>query len=508
MNQLPLWDAEPRTRTSIKTLSKSRVAAGLQCHKRLYLECYHYNSRDEVGPARQALMDSGHEVGRVARRRYPGGVTMIEDRHKTVEAAVRTKDAMDDPRVRAIYEATFIHDDISVRVDILARNADGAWDLIEVKSSGGVKEEHIPDLAIQLLVAEGAGVPIARAGILHVNKQYVWPGGPYDLQALFRFQDLTSEARRVRPGLLEDIAAMRERLWAMEPPEVPVGSQCESPYRCPFYLSCHKEPGPDHPIDALPRLSARQRRTLEEAGIEDIRNIPEDFDGLSELQRRVRACVLAQAHYVSPELRDALAVARFPIHFLDFETCNPALPLVPGTRPFQQTPFQWSNHILESDGTLRHMEYLHVERTDPRGPLVRSLLEALGDDGTIVVYSDFEERMIRELAEAVPSEKSALLRLLESRILDLHKVIHTHYYHPGFQGSFSIKQVLPVVVPELSYEGLEIREGSQAALAFIDMTDPAQPRELRQRLRDGLLRYCRRDTEAMVRLYQTLKEIS
>jgi hypothetical protein len=255
-------------------------------------------------------------------------------------------------------------------------------------------------------------------------------------------------------------------------------------------------------------MTARLRRALEEANIEDIREIPEDFEGLSDLQRRVRDCVLAQAHYVSPELKEKLGTARFPIHFLDFETCNPALPVVPGTRPFQQTPFQWSDHVLERDGRLQHREYLHVDRTDPRGPLARALVESLGTEGTIVIYSDFEERMIRELAEAVPDEADRLLDLLESRILDLHKVIHTHYYHPGFQGSFSIKQVLPVVVPELSYDGLEIREGSQAALAFIGMTDPSEPRERRERLRDGLLQYCRRDTEAMVRLYQTLREIA
>jgi hypothetical protein len=508
VNQLPLWDDAPRVRSAIKPLSKSRVAAGLQCHKRLYFECYHYNSRDLVEPARQALMESGKEVGRVARRRYPGGAAMVEDPYKFDEAAAATKEAMNDPRVPAIYEAALAHDEVRVRVDVLARDGQGAWNLIEVKSSGGVKEEHLPDLATQLLVAEGAGAVVSRAGILHINKQYVWPGGPYDLDELFRFQDLTSEARRLRPRLLESIAAMREPLWAMEPPEVPIGSQCEAPYRCPFYGSCHTEQGTEHPIDALPRMNTRLRRALEEAGIEDIRQIPEDFDGLSDLQRRVRACVLAQAHYISPELSDALAGARFPIHFLDFETCNPALPLVPGTHPFQQIPFQWSNHVLETDGTLRHLEYLHVERTDPRGPLVLRLLEALGDEGTIVVYSDFEERMIRELAESIPAERDRLLRVLERRILDLHKVIHTHYYHPGFQGSFSIKQVLPVVVPDLSYEELDIREGSQAALAFIDMTDPAQPREVRQRLRDGLLRYCRRDTEAMVRLYQTLKEIA
>jgi Domain of unknown function(DUF2779) len=507
VTQLPLWGPDPRSRSTIKPLSKSRVAAGLQCHKRLYFECYHYHEREKPGDARQALMESGREVGRVARGRYPGGVSMVEDPYKFEEAEAGTRAAMKDPAIPAVYEAALAHDDIRVRIDVLARNDRGAWDLIEVKSSGGVKEEHLPDLAIQFMVAEGAGIPITRAGILHVNKQYVWPGGPYDLDALFHFQNLTSEARRSRDDLRREIDAMREPLWNSEPPNVPVGPQCESPYRCPFYPTCHTEPKSDHPIESMPRLTARLRRAFEEAGIEDIREIPEDFDGLSDLQHRVRACVLAQAHYVSPELREKLATARFPIHFLDFETCNPALPLIPGTRPFQQTPFQWSDHVLEKNGTLHHREYLHVDRQDPRVTLTEALLDSLGDEGTIVVYSDFEERMIRELADGIPA-LSHRLTALGPRILDLHKVIHTHYYHPDFQGSFSIKQVLPAVVPELSYEDLEIREGSQAALAFIDMTDPSQPSEVRDRLRDGLLRYCRRDTEAMVRLYQTLREIA
>ena len=123
-----------------------------------------------------------------------------------------------------------------------------------------------------------------------------------------------------------------------------------------------------------------------------------------------------------------------------------------------------------------------------------------------VVYSDFEERVIRELAESLPDLREDLLRPLD-RLLDLHAVIQRHYYHPGFRGSFSIKQVLPVVVSGLSYDGLDIREGSQAALAYLEMTDPGAPEDVRHKLREALRQYCRRDTEAMVRLYQTLKEI-
>jgi hypothetical protein len=210
--------------------------------------------------------------------------------------------------------------------------------------------------------------------------------------------------------------------------------------------------------------------------------------------------------FVDPQLRAALAAAQHPIHFLDFETCNPALPIIPNTRPFQSIPFQWSLHVLPKRGALRHREYLHADRSDPREPFARALLEALGEEGTIVVYSDFEARVIRELADALPRLGEPLLATL-ARMLDLHAVIQTHYYHPGFHGSFSIKQVLPVVVSDLSYDDLEIREGSQAALAFIEMTDPQAPPDTRARRRDALLAYCRLDTQAMVRLYQTLKEI-
>jgi len=489
-------------------LSKSRVAAGLQCHKRLYLECYHYNERDPIDAAREALFESGREVGRVARGRWPGGAAMSESPFHHEAAVAATQAAMADRNVPAVYEAAFLHDDIRVRVDVLARqgNGDGTWDLIEVKSSGAVKDEHLPDLAVQLMVAEGAGASISRAGVLHINKQYVWEGGPYDLNALFRFQDMTADARAMFPTLREAIATMREPLWETEPPDIAVGPHCESPYRCSFYGRCHIS-RPGFPVRTLPRLMPRLRRALEEAGIEDIENIPDDFEGLSPLQRRVRDAVRSGLPYVDAGLGEALGAVQYPIHFLDFETCNPALPIIPGTRPFQAVPFQWSDHVLPRRGALRHREYLHGDRTDPREPLARALLGALGDTGTIVVYSDFEERVIRELAESLPAMREALLRPLD-RLLDLHAVIQRHYYHPGFRGSFSIKQVLPVVVADLSYEGLEICEGSQAALAYLEMTDPEAPADQREKRREALLQYCRRDTEAMVRLYQTLKEIS
>ena len=507
MNQIPLWDLPPAGRATVRPLSKSRIMGGLQCLKRVYLETYESERQDEIDPGRRAILESGRNVGRMARRRWPGGTVAEEDPRRHDQAVRQTAEALQDPRTRAIYEAAFTHDEIRVRADILARNGGSAWDLIEVKSSTGYKEEYLSDVAVQLHVIAGSGVPIQSASLLHINNQYVWPGGEYDLERLFSRVDLTGEARAAGPALLTRIAAMRGVLAGAQAPDVPIGPQCRKPYVCPFHGYCHAGQ-PEHHVRTLPRLSPKVYRALLAAEIEDIRDIPEDFDGLSELQRRVRDCVVKGVPFEHPDLKPQLETLQYPIHFLDFETCAPAIPIVPGTRPFEQIPFQWSLHVLARDGTLNHLGYLHEDRTDPRQPLASALLEALGDAGSIVVYSGFEGRVVRALATTNPGLAPRLLPLADERMVDLHQLIHAHYYHPDFKGSFSIKDVLPVLVEGLDYSDLSISTGSQAAIAFEEMTDPETPGAGSRAIRDGLWAYCRRDTEAMVRLFQTLKEDS
>ena len=473
--------------------------------KRLYLETYEPETRAPLSTARQAILETGKIVGRVARGRYPGGIA-IDDQLRHDRAVAATSAALADPATRAVYEAAFTASHIRIRVDMLARTGAG-WDLVEVKSSSGFKEEYLPDLAVQLHVLEEAGVRIGKAVLLHVNDEYVWPGGEYDPSALFAEQDLSAEARGSIPSILGRVERMREALFEPEAPAVPVGPHCRKPYVCPFYDRCH-EGGPEHRLTDLPKLSPKLYQALVAAQIEDIRDIPEDYAGLNELQRRVRACLLSGEPFTHPDLRERLRSIRFPVHFLDFETCNPPLPIIPGTRPFQQIPFLWSDHVLRSDGTSEHRSYIHGRRTDPRPALTDALLAALDGEGSIVVYSGFEARVIRALAQEFPQHAERLRALVDGRMVDLHDLIHDHYYHPDFRGSFSIKRVLPVLVQGLDYTDLVIREGSQAALAFSDMTDPQVPKRRREALRDSLLAYCRRDTWAMLRLFQTLKEVS
>jgi hypothetical protein len=507
MEQLPLWGETPpaSTRTSIPLLSKSRFGAGLQCHKRLYLECFKKELRDALDPTTEALFEMGRRVGLVAQGLFDGGLR-IENRYGEAETAVRnTLAALHDPRTKAIYEGAFRHDGILILVDILTSTGNGAWDLVEVKSSSGYKEEYLPDIGIQLYVLEGAGVSIRRACLLYVNNQYVYDGGPYDLEQLFAMKDLTAQAHEARPGLLTQLEAMRVPLLAPEPPKIRVGPHCKRPYICPFYTHCHTD-GPEHPLEHLPRMNPKLLRALREAAIDDIRDIPENFDGLTDLHRRIRRSVIAGSVHSDPELKRALDALERPIHFLDFETCNPALPLFAGTRPFQQVPFQWSDHVLLPDGSLEHREYLHVDRTDPRHAVAASLVDTLGDEGPIVVYSGFEERIIRSLADDLSEWRDALLAVVESRMVDLLELIRSHYYHPGFRGSFSIKEVLPALIEDLGYGDLEIRHGGQAATTFVRMVDPDTTDAQRIELQRALRAYCHRDTEGMVRLFHKLRE--
>ena len=173
-------------------------------------------------------------------------------------------------------------------------------------------------------------------------------------------------------------------------------------------------------------------------------------------------------------------------------------------RPFQQTPFQWSVHVLHEDGTQTHHGYLHRDRTDPREALASVLVDVLADEGSIVVYSGFESRVIRSLADTLPALEDRLLPL-QDRMVDLLHLLHNYYYHPNFHGSFSIKDVLPVLVPTMSYEDLFIREGSQAALAFIALTAPETDPVERAALDAALNAYCARDTMALLCMYQVLR---
>lgn len=487
----------------VPRLSKSRFLSGLQCHKRLYLELHEPHLAAETDDGRQAIMDAGTAVGVLARQRFPGGRLIAEDHLHHREAEQTTATALQDASLHAIYEAAFTHDDVRIRADVLARTDGGAFDLIEVKSAAQVKPSHQLDLAIQLCVLEGLGVPVRSALLMHLNRDYVYPGGDYDLEQLFLCADLTQSAREIRTNVIASLGAMRESLRGETAPAVAAGPQCGDPYRCPFWEHCH-DGGPEHPIAELPRVHTRLRERLAAMGIIGLRDVPVDLDGLSPLHLRVLEAVKTGVRYHDPAVRDALAKATFPVHFVDFETFNPALPLYPGTRPYQIIPFQWSDHILGADGQVRHCEYLHEGPGDPRRRFAETLLETASGEGSIVVYSGFESGRLAALAAELP-DLAPGLEALRARLFDLLPVIRNHVYDPQFRGSFGIKAVLPALVPGLGYDDLVIRDGGLASMAYATIVAPETPVDRIAELRRALLAYCKLDTHAMLELFRFLR---
>ena len=484
-------------------LSKSRFMSGLQCLKRLYLECYERDLADPIDERQQAIFDTGTGVGELARELYPNG-QLIEEQYFELPKAIKTTEkVLADITVPAIFEGAFAFEKIRIRADILTRNNDGTFDLIEVKSTTSAKSQHIPDVAIQLHVLEGLGISIRAAYLMHINNEYVYQGGEYDLKALFASKDVTEESREfVSKTTPDKLSEMWKALESETLPVIDTGSHCTRPYRCPFYGHCHQQVT-DHPVSDLPGASRKFLDELTKSGIEDIRSIPADYPGLNDLQKQVRECVVNDRAFVGQDLKSKLQEINFPVSFLDFETYNPALPAYVGTSPYQPIPFQWSIHIKTSSGDLLHKSFLWSEQGDPRLKLVESLIDAIPPDGTIIAYSNYEQRVLRDLATACPDYADALLNFSE-RIFDLLKLVREEYYHPQLHGSFSIKSVLPVLAPDSGYDGLGIQHGLVAAIDFGKMVSENTSADEKEHKKEALLAYCEKDTEAMVRVFDVL----
>lgn len=495
--------ALPLSASDSHRLSKSKFLAGLQCHKRLYLDIHTPELATPPDEATQAILDMGTDVGVLARRRFPGGILVETDHRHAADALRRTAELIGLPSVPAIFEGAFQWDGVLVRVDVLERVAGQGgesigWSLIEVKSSTRVKDVHLDDLAIQFVVLKGAGLPLVRAGLLHVNTQYVYPGGDVDVTQLFTLADVTDPVMTKCGAVQERLTAMKQMLAQPGPPAIEPDGHCHTPYECPYWAHCTREK-PARWIFHLPG-GDRTYRALADKGIHTIDEIPDTIT-LSPAQRRMKD----NREWVSAGLSDAMRAIRYPVHHLDFETFMPAVPRFPKTRPYETIPTQWSNHIEFEDGTVHHEAYLCGDPVDPREDLTTALLKSVGETGSICVYSGYERSVLERLAETRPSVRAQLKQVI-ARLWDLYEVIKGHYYHPGFRGSYSIKDVLPAVVPTLHYDDLEIQDGSLAARAYYRMVFEESDWVERLRIRDALLQYCMRDTQAMLEIRRALRE--
>ena len=485
-------------------LSKSRYQTGLTCRKALWLAVYERHLADPITEGQQARFEGGQRIGALARDRFPGGV-LVEEGHTEQRAALaRTRELLEQG-VPVIYEAAFAHDDVLVRADVMLRDGD-VWNLVEMKSTVACKPEHVTDAAIQTYVVEGTDLRVGKTFVGHLDKTYVYPGGDYDLDALFALADVTEAVRAYLPSIPAKIADLKEMLSGPRP-EVRIGKQCSKPYACSFFGHCH-EFMPPFPVTEIPYLSEKGLTALLDDELYGIMDIPLDHRALTDQQREACAVIQSGEMRLLSDLGRTLEQLVYPVHCLDFETFKPALPLYPGTHAHQSVPFQWSDHVINEDGDLEHREFLFEGDGDPRPQFLMSLLRAVDGKGSVVVYSPYENTTLKALAADLPEYQDQIAEL-QGRLFDLEKkVVKQHIRHPDFHAFTSIKYVLPALVNDLSYDGLAIQNGDAAMLRYESVAARRVSEDERQHILNDLREYCGTDTLGLVKLLERSRELA
>jgi len=484
-------------------LSKSKLNAYHQCAKRLWLEV-HRKDLIEISPATQRKFDVGHQVGDIARAEYPDGILIGHDT-QLGEALKQTQAVLAATPRRPVFEATARHGDVLVRADLMIPTA-GGFHMAEVKSSGEVKPYHLIDVTVQAWVMRSAGIPVESVEVRHIDSQYVYPGN-WDYRGLLTSGDVEADVERLQPDVpkwIKDSQAILNR----PDPDVPMGKHCDDPYTCPFKAHCASLAGPvpEFPVTLLPNTKGKNLAAqLEADGYVDLRKVPAARIGDDAKLRRIHSATTTGKPYIDPAAREVLAAWPHPRHYLDFETMNFTVPRWPGTRPFQQVPFQWSCHTEDAKGGLTHADFLDLSGNDPTRGCAESLVAKIGKTGAVVTYNaSFENGVIKRLAERHP-DLAEPLTSIAARIVDLWPVVKDHYYHRDMLGSYSLKDVLPTIAPELAHSTLgEVQEGGGAQEAYLEAIDPGTTEARRDELRQGLFDYCKRDTLGMIRVARAL----
>jgi hypothetical protein len=446
------------------TLSKSKYVRGLQCEKSLWLYVHKYKEQT-FSNAQEALFQQGSDVGVMARALLPNGVLAVADGSYPGFASAAYTQSLIDKGVTTIYEATFVHDNIIVAVDMLDFR-DGQWNAFEVKSTTKVKDTHYTDAAIQYYVLS-AHLQNIEMYIVHFNRDYIRMG-PLNLRKLFTAAKITAHVQNMQADIPQKTRELKLNILGAEPVKE-VGAHCNTPYTCSFYAYCHKDI-PEEPEVTVP---------MEEG---------ETYINVEAVQEYVQ-------------------MTDYPIGYLDFESIMPAVPMFDQSRPYQQIVFQYSLHWqLTADSAPEHAEMLASNEGDPRLQIIPSLIAHAAQLETILVYNaSFERSRLEEMAEDFPQYATAL-NDITYKLLDLMPVFRVWYRTHSMGARYSMKVVLPALCPDLNYDQLPIGDGVSATNAFMQLyheKDEAKKAAIRQ----SLIEYCTLDTYGMMRLWALLKVV-
>lgn len=486
-------------------LSKSQYGKGLKCPKALWLYRHQPDLADKVSDFQQNIFDQGKEVGALATKLFPNGILIEEDHRQSTEALEHTaKVFAQNPQ--AIFEAAFQFQNVLVRVDILENNNDGTWNLIEVKSTNDVEpKSHHDDVAIQKWVLTNSGVKIRHSYLMHLNREYTRKG-ELDLKKLFVRACLDDEIADNLSQIESKLEYFQAVLNQSKVPDELIGARCKNPYVCEYKGSCWQV-AKQGTIHTLSRISDSKRHQLMDMGIELIAEIPETFELSANQMVEFNSLKNNDTHVELKKIQDHLKELNYPLYFLDYESVAYAIPRYDGSWPHKQLITQYSLHVITKPGDQAvHKEFIFDENADPCQAMAEALARDIPDDGgsVIVYHKTFERDRTLQLAETV-HEQSTHLKSIVDRMWDLETPFAKRWYwDPAFNGSSSIKSVLPTFAPDFSYNDLEIKKGDSAQIKYAQMIAmPTQSNE-RKSIKQNLLRYCERDSLAMVLILRAL----
>ena len=489
-------------------LSKTNYLVYRECRHNAWVKMH----RPDVYKAKplsafdQNVIDAGNEVDVLARDLFPGGV--IIERGDAAGTARLVAE-----RAPVLYQPVFDTERFTTACDVMVWNG-AAYDLYEVKGSTSGEDKkannelYTYDIAFQAEVLRQCGVELGGLFLVRLNSAYV-RGEAQDLDGLFTREDFSARVQKVREAVAFEMDTAHEVLMS----EAPLAGPCACIYKgrsshCTTFAFSNPVV-PQYGVHDITRIGASKKKLaqLVDGGVLEIMDVPDDFP-LSEGQlNQVRAVKTGRPTIDRPAIADFLDDMSYPVSFLDYETYPAAVPLFPGYGPYDQIPFQFSLDVIVAPGAeIMHYEFLHTTPDNPDKALIAALEAVMPRSGSIVVWNQSFERGINDKLEARNPEARDFLGGLDPRIVDLMDVFTMQaYVHPGFRGKTSIKWVLPVLAPHLSYKSLAIQEGATATARWAKVVlGGGNAAEVAQ-LREDLLAYCGLDTLAMVEIWRALQ---
>jgi hypothetical protein len=478
---------------------------GLRCPKLLWLR---KNMPEVAEPPDQAtlhLFKVGHRVEEFARQLFPNG-TLIE---KAVDEPfhqliTKTKQATDE-NAPFIYEGTFASKKSYCRADVIERTDSGSLNLNEIKMCTELKKEHLFDAGFQSNCIKSAGHEISQVFLIHINPEYE-RAGELSPHGLFIAEEITSEVNQMSSIIESKMEILLQIARASTAPDSTVGSACKYPSKCPFFTYCHQSV-PAYSVFELP-YSTKLLPVLLEAGIYKLSDIPSgtplSIRQLAQVQSAKRNAPVVCRN----ELREFLKGISYPLFYLDFEAASPCIPPF-NCKPYEKLPFQYSLDIIKRPNSApEHHEYLHANRSDPRRSVVDNLLNVIGEKGTILTWNmAYEKSVLTSLAFRFPEYASSIQNKVLPRIADLIVPFRNGTYADHrFRGSASIKKVLPIMAPKLTYDNMSIHRGDDAAILFENYIDGDISEQQWQQNRQALLEYCGLDTCGMIAIHEALRK--